>query len=291
MATDGYLRSVPSDANPNDGRLYDPTVGDPVAYSLACDAASFALSGVDTNVLRGARVACSTTDFSLTGIAAGATRALRLPASAASFAFTGNAANVLRSYVVAAARATFVETGISSNVLESHVLAAAAGALALQGSDAGLRAERLIAGAPGLFTFAGVDAGLSKESAGGAYTLVAAAGAFTFVGYNVELSVDLSIAIVYSSFSFPLAVSRPPRPPRAKPKRKKKDKETAALLAYSMRADPGVIAVARGDAGLRYDRRLAADAGAVDLSAANADFTVSPSEDEELLAFLALAAD
>lgn len=94
-AHDVYLRSVPSDANSHDVRLYDPTLADSggvaVNYTLACDAGIFAFTGATRLFSVGRRLTADAGAFGFTG----STRLFRtgrfLVAAPGSFAFTGAA--------------------------------------------------------------------------------------------------------------------------------------------------------------------------------------------------------
>jgi len=89
MATDIFLWTVPSDTNPNDVRLRDPTRAGTAAYVLNVDAGSYSITGAPARLL--------------------ASR--QLNAGAGSYAISGKATGLLASRVLAAAPGAYVVTG------------------------------------------------------------------------------------------------------------------------------------------------------------------------------------
>lgn len=94
-ANDGYLRTVPSDADVDDGRLYDPTVpdgGSAINYTLVCDVGSYAYTGQAATLTLARRLALDVGAYTYTGQAAALTVSRNLSLAAGAYAYAGQAA-------------------------------------------------------------------------------------------------------------------------------------------------------------------------------------------------------
>ena len=111
---DVFLRSVPSDANPNDVRLYDPTtISGPVAYAVTLSAAAYALTGANLALVTSRKVALS----------------------AAAYAYIGSSLASVVSRKAALLPAAYTVTGASLAPLTARKVTLTASAYALTGAS------------------------------------------------------------------------------------------------------------------------------------------------------------
>lgn len=161
---DVYLYTVPSDTNPNDVRLRDPSgVLGPQAYSLVCSPGTFALTGSAATLQTGRFLPLAAGSFTLTGSATGLIRGVTFPAAAGSFTLTGSAITLKAGRALPLAAGGFSLTGAAATLQTGRVLPLAAGVFNITGSDATLTytagtpttQNYSLALDPGVFTFTG----------------------------------------------------------------------------------------------------------------------------------------
>lgn len=161
---DVFLYTVPSDTNPNDVRLRDPTgVLGPQAYSLVCSPGSFALTGSSATLKTGRNLPLAAGSFTLTGSATGLIRGVTFPAAAGSFTLTGSAITLKTGRTLPLAAGGFNLSGASVTLQTGRVLPLASGVFTITGSDATLTytpgtpttQNYSLALDPGVFTFTG----------------------------------------------------------------------------------------------------------------------------------------
>lgn len=147
---DIYLRSVPSDANLNDVRLYDPTtVSGKVDYALVCTAGSYSLSGMAATLKVSRTISCAAGAYSYTGGAATLTRKVSLVCDAGAYTYTGVAASLKVAHSLACAAGAYVYTGneatltyATGGVKVNYVLVCDSGSYSYTGQTA--RLEKVI---------------------------------------------------------------------------------------------------------------------------------------------------
>jgi hypothetical protein len=108
------------------------------AYTLSCDAGSFALTGVPASLLRGYKISSEAGTFTLSGSTASLLVGRKIQAEAGSFALTGQPVSLLYGRRIAADHGVFSLTGQGAVILYGRRIDAQPGAFALTGSDADL---------------------------------------------------------------------------------------------------------------------------------------------------------
>lgn len=161
---DVFLYTVPSDTNPNDVRLRDPTgILGPQAYSLVCSPGSFALTGSSATLQTGRSLSLAAGSFALTGSATGLIRGVTFPAAAGSFTLTGSAITLKAGRSLPLAAGGFNLTGAAATLKTGRVIPLSSGVFNITGSDATLTytagtpttQNYSLALSPGVFAFTG----------------------------------------------------------------------------------------------------------------------------------------
>lgn len=123
---DVFLRSVPSDANRNDVRLYNPLLpdsgGTPINYTVVCDPGVFNFTGAARDFKTGRFVVASPGAFAFTGAARDFRTRRFVPLAAGSFAFTGAAKNFKTSRSIVLESGQFNLTGSDIQVQKLRAL-------------------------------------------------------------------------------------------------------------------------------------------------------------------------
>ena len=145
---DGVLRSVPSDSDVDDGRLYDPTATDAggTNYTLAIEAGSFLLNAQGVGLLVGRRVASDVGSFSLTGEPVLFSISRRMPASAGSFSLTGEPIGLLSGRKLTASPEIFSLMGQNAGVYVGRTVSVGAGTFTFTGEPVTLTVVEITTG-------------------------------------------------------------------------------------------------------------------------------------------------
>lgn len=108
---DIYLRSVPSDSNVSDVRLYDPTVANATNYTADLSPATFVYTGSNLDPPIGRFADLSPASFLYTGAALGAVTGYSADLSPASFTLTGSNLGASTGRVADLSPGSFLFTG------------------------------------------------------------------------------------------------------------------------------------------------------------------------------------
>lgn len=144
---DIYLRSVPSDANANDVRLYDPTAASGTTnYTLICSTGVYSYVGNDVVLTVNRNLSCAAGAYTYTGVNVSSLKLARqLICNPGTYAYTGNSATFIfargvvcsaGSYSYTSGDASFVYS--PGTVGTSYTLSCDNGVYAYSGTDATL---------------------------------------------------------------------------------------------------------------------------------------------------------
>lgn len=168
----------------NDNTYVDFTfTASSTAYTLDCDAGSFALTGQDVGLTTQFKVDAAQGTFTLTGQDAALLWGYGIIAEVGTFTLTGNAADLVAALSVAADAGAFTLTGQDAGLAAGYQVAADVGSFILTGNDAEFLAALSVAAESGTFTLTGQDVTLTA-----ALTLEAGAGVYTLTGNDVTLT-------------------------------------------------------------------------------------------------------
>ena len=193
------------------------------SLSLGCDAGSYALSGQNATLTKGA-----------------AANNYTLPGAAGSCLLTGQVADLRMARQVAGAAGAFNATGQTAGFAATRLLGGGVGAFTAVGQSAGLQGQKYLPSAAGAVAVTGQAATLS-ESIPTALTLNAAAGGYAATGQPV----NLRRAVLLPSAAGSLVVTGNP----------------AELIRQRLPFDAaaGALIVTGQAAGFGYGRKLTSD--------------------------------
>lgn len=168
------------------------------AYTLACAAGSFTLSGQAAGLAAQRRMPSAAGSFVLAGQAAGLPAQRRLPSSVGAFTLSGQAAILASARRLASAAGAFSLTGIAARLAALRNMPAGAGAFTLTGVAAGLRSARNLVSGTGAFVLSGQAATLTYQAG---HTLAAAPGSFILTGIAARLAATRILVAAKGTFT------------------------------------------------------------------------------------------
>lgn len=168
------------------------------AYSLACAAGSFSLSGQAAGLPAQRRLPSAAGSFVLSGQTAGLPAQRRLPSSVGAFTLSGQAAILAAARRLASSAGAFSLTGIAARLAALRNMPAGAGAFTLTGVAAGLRSARNLTSGTGAFVLSGQAASLTYQAG---HTLAAAPGSFILTGIAARLAATRIIVAAKGAFT------------------------------------------------------------------------------------------
>jgi hypothetical protein len=174
---------------------------DPLAYSVAIGAASYAVTQQAVSVERGRKVVAAAAAFALTAAAVSVELGREVAVAAASFAISEQAAALEYGREVAASSAAFLITGASVSLERGHEIVADAASFAVTAPSASVEYGREFNADPASFAFTGADATFVYEPSTGLLILCEPAS-FAFSAGNVAVERGREIAVEGASFSY-----------------------------------------------------------------------------------------
>jgi hypothetical protein len=251
--------------------LYGLYTAASTTYTLTCDAGSFAITGISSDLLYSRLVSAGPGSFAITGTDASLLYSRVCSTDTGTFAINGTACSLLYSHALAAGSGAFAITGIDASLLYSRIMSADAGAFSITGTDIGLLYSRLLNATSGAFAITGSDASLLYSR-----ILVANGGTFAFSGYDVDLLYNRLLSADGGSFVIT---------------------GTDAQLIYTtvgsyvLVCNSGTFDITGADADLLTSRILQADPGTISITGLNADLLYNRSLLAESGAFLFVGND
>jgi hypothetical protein len=153
--------------------------------TLALDAGSYSLIGVNASLIRTRIMAAASASYALTGTIAGLNHNYPLSVVGGSYALTGSTTSLLRSRLFAAGAGSYVLAGQTAGLLRGFKLAMGVGSYALSGASVNFaRAYKLIPDA-GTYSWTGSNVGLLRG-----YKVAAGGGSYAINGTDVSLTVS-----------------------------------------------------------------------------------------------------
>jgi len=173
-------------------------------------AGSFALTGVNANLLFSRRMTADVATFTCTGSALGFRRTFRYITSSTSYAWSGIDAGLARNRAVFGDTANFALTGTDTNLRKTSVLVADTRSYALTGIDANTLYHRIAGADATTYALTSINTGLVGlttlstdwfQYTGVGYVIEANAGSYTLTGIDADLKRGFVIQPVVRTYA------------------------------------------------------------------------------------------
>lgn len=150
-----FLRQVPSDVNPNDIRLYDPTVPSVSGYSLTAQSGNYNYIGQQLLVTKSKLISADQGSYILTGSQVGINVGRSLTATSGLYSVSGNSVSILVNRLLSGSTGLYSTSGLQSTLLRSKVLTVISGEYSYSGIQVGINKNKVLSTLPGSYQYNG----------------------------------------------------------------------------------------------------------------------------------------
>jgi hypothetical protein len=232
---------------------------DATGFTLATDAGSYALTGVDASLEYGFALDTAAGSYSVSGVDVTLQLDIPLAVDAGSYSVSGVDATLLHDFTLDTAAGSYSLSGVDVGLSKGFILDTAAGAYSVSGVDASLEHGFALDTEAGSYALSGVDVNLEYG-----FALDTEAGAYSLSGVDANLEYGYALATTAGSYVLSGA---------------------DVDLIYSgtdlsLATEAGSYSVSGVDANLEYSRIFATSAGSYLVTGADVTLTIAAADGE-----------